>query len=378
MPQPDKQADSFIRFDPASAQAGIPLCDESSHEMLQSIAGHSTDVEQQQSQLVRHATELEVRLRKKHRRLAMREDEFSTRAAMVENELRTARLVIRERESELLQRRVEFDASIQRLQAQNADLVAATTALEAEGQKQSTVMRSRAKDTIQSAELWQRRLKEIDRDERLLKAKMADADQKQKRLDEELVRLQTESRRFVEQREQEKVAAQRQFDERLSRLQERAERLEHRRMAVEKMHQDVTRMYREAIEVRICTEEIWAQIGDVSSTEMTERLGTLRRNLNDQYQLARQQLESEKGEIQQLVQQLSDHEANLSNKRNEVRGWVSRRQEEIEQQASQLRNREQELDKQSANLRHSERQWKSEREQLQQELRRLKRLVREE
>ena len=378
MPRPEDQSESFFRFDAEHAQTGIPLAETPSHELLHSIAGHVTDAEQQDSQLQRHATELEVRLRTKHRNLATREEEFNTRAALVENELRTARLVIRERETELMQRRDEYDSSLRRMQAQNADLVAATTALESEGREQSTSLRARSKDTIQSAELWQRRLKELDRDERLLKAKMADANQLQKRLDEELAKQQNESRRFAEQHEQRKTAAKRQFDERLAQLHEKSERLEHRRMAVEKLHQDVTRMYREAIEVRICTEEIWAQVGDVSSTEMTERLAVLRRRLDDQYHLARQQLGDRKAEIQRLVQELSNHESNLSNRRNEVRGWVARRQEEIEQQARQLVDREQELDSQSANLRHSERQWRSEREQLQQELRRLKRLVREE
>ena len=349
-----------------------------SHEVMAAIAGHASHSAHADATseclLQHHADSLGEQLRIRYYELARREEEFNTRAAHVENELRTARLVIREREYELTERREEFDSSLRRLREQNADLVAATAALEAETSETTTSLRKRSKGTIQSAELWQRRLKELDRDERKLKAKMADNDQRQLRLDALEKRLTEESRRLKEATAQVRADNQKKLETRTNKLNRQADKLEKRRLAVERLHQDVTRMYKEAIEIQICTEEIWAQMNDVSPAELTEKMLRLRRKLTDQYELSNQQLHEQRIEIEALVKRLQQHESKLSNQRSELRGWISRRQREMEEQARELSEREQRLDKQSANMQHSEHHWQSERDRLEQEVRRLKRL----
>ena len=344
--------------------------------MLSSIAGTANDLAtgEMPEVFTHHASELGEHLRSRYRALNRREDEFNAHSAQIENELRTARLVIREREVELTERRDAFDASLRELQERNADFVAATTALEAESTQQTTKHQVRVKQNVQSAEVWQQRLREMDRDERKLKAQLADIQYRQHQLDEQEQEIFLARRQLELEGNRKHAEHQRRIDSRLNQLRTQAEHLDQRRLIVERLHRDVGRMYREAIEIRICTEQLWAQMNDISPVDLTATISALRQKLSDQYDLTSQHLDQQRTEVQSLVNRLKEQESKLSTQRAELRGWASRRQEEFEQQAHQLRERELELERQSANTKHSQRHWRSEREQLEQEVRRLKRL----
>ncbi len=372
--QPHDSNAPRYRFD----QAHRSLADQSNRpittsvEMLSTVAGipleNAVGV-QFHDQMQRHAASLEDRLRSQQQSLRRRESEFDARAAQIENELRTSRLMIREREFELNERSAELEASLAELRQHNTDLVAAQVEMEAAAASQNTSLRTSVNDARISVETWQKRVRDIERDERLLKARLGDIDSRQAKLDAEEERLRIQQREYTTRLSADRAADRERIEQHLLELQRRTDEVERRRVSVAQLHTDVSKMYREAIEIRICTEELWGQMSDLSPAELTSRLGQLRQKLNDRYAMAEQSLVERHREILTLLERLEHHEHTLSGARAEVQGWASRRQEEIERQANKLLQRERELDAMEANLRHSERQWQQDREELEQELR---------
>lgn len=183
-----------------------------------------------------------------------------------------------------------------------------------------------------------------------------------------------EVRRGKERRE---IDAQRQADEsQLSEqqgaLRRRGEQLDARRDELEQMQTDVRRAQREALENRLATEELLAQLaGSIPSAMITSSISRLRGKLADHYRLAADDLAEQKQQLEQLRGQLAEQHERLSRQKGEVQCWVRSRQEELEQQAAQLVGREQELDWQEEQIAHLKSRWQDERLGYQQEIRRL-------
>jgi hypothetical protein len=157
-------------------------------------------------------------------------------------------------------------------------------------------------------------------------------------------------------------------------LQHRSEKLERRQFSLNQLHADVLRMYREATELRLCTEELWGQLSqNVSPAALTQRLAELRRKLVDQFQLATQSLLEQKNELQLLVDRLAEHRGTIQQQRQEVQVWLRSQQTEIERQAARLVAREQELDRQQTEMAYLRDHWEQRRHAYEQEIRTLKR-----
>ncbi len=294
----------------------------------------------------------------------------------MENELRTARLLYREREFELQEKQEEFERRLSELRQRNADMVAGQAALENEASQDRDTHKLQLDQSRHSVELWQKRLRELDASERRLKAELGDIATKQRRLDQKYEQLEKQERERTNERTALRQEYRQRFEEQSLKLRQRSDQLERRWASVQQLHADVSTMYREAIEIRIGTEELWGELShNESPAALAKRLSELRRRLNDQYELANQRLVDQKEEVATLLGRLQQHESHLSQKRDEVRGWIARRQDEIEVQATKLLERERELDRQSADMRHFERAWREEKQSLEAEIRQLKRLV---
>ena len=333
-------------------------------------------------QLQRQALELGQRLQNQQSELDRREAEFHARIAKVENELRSARLVCAEREHELSEKLIEANAHtdpprdpaaikpIDRVDAAQAARVPTPASWRAKEGGIPVV------NPTQNGTHWEARLAELEKSERLLQAQLAQLAFDRRKLDAEREAL---VERRQKQKEESTVAlaeSKSKFEHELLRLQTWSQKLERRNLAVEQLHQEASRMYREALEVRLCTEQLWAEINEsVSPAESTQRISELRCKLMDQFHLASQRLSQQKEELEGLIERLDTHQDTLCQQRNELRHWIARRHAEIEADAEKLLNRERQLDRQDTEIARLKAEWIEQRHEYEQKIRRLSRLV---
>jgi hypothetical protein len=233
---------------------------------------------------------------------------------------------------------------------------------------------------------WQQRTAELDQvaaSQQVRQQRLADAeavlthDQQELhalRRQFDVEREEFEVRRGQQQREIDALrqAAELQLTEQQAALRRRGEQLDQRRAALDQMQADVRRAQREALETRLATEELLAQVaGSIPPATITSSISRLRGKLADHFRLATTDLAEQKQELEQLRGQLVEQHERLSRQKGEVQSWVRSRQEELEQQAAQLVGREQELDWQEEQIAHLKLRWQDERLGYQQEIRRL-------
>jgi chromosome segregation ATPase len=333
-------------------------------------------------QLQRQALELGQRLQVQQSDLDRREAEFHARIAKVENQLRTARLVCAEREQELNEKLLEADAA-----AANSALGPAAVANFRRVDAAETVpvpmpASSRARSGIPivnptlNGTHWETRLAELEKSERLLQSQLAQVAFDRRKLDAERAALVEARQRQKEVSTAAVAESKLKFEQELLRLQTWSQQLDRRKLAVDQLHQEASRMYREALEMRLCTEQLWAEINEATSpAESTQRISELRCKLMDQFHLANQQASEQKEELEALIERLESHQETLRQQRDELRHWIARRHAEIEVDAEKLLNRERELDRQDAEIARLKSAWSEQRHEYEQKIRRLSRLV---
>lgn len=340
--------------------------------VLAAVAGY--DGSHLPEQLERHAQDLALRLQSQQKELDRREADFNARVAQLENEARTARLVQSEREIELRDREQSFQRKWVDLQRRLSDVSAAEQALKSEKNEDRLQQRTGLDEIRHSVQRWQRRIQELDESERQLQAQLADVTAEREQVAKVRAELYDMRERDQARLKSECQTARTGISRRMLALQHRSEQLEHRQFALKQLHADVLRMYREATELRLCTEELWGQLSqNVSPAALTQRLAELRRKLVDQFQLATQSLLEQKKELQLLIDRLAEHRGTIQQQRHEVQVWLGSQQSEIERQAARLVAREQELDRQQAEMAYLRDHWEQRRHAYEQEIRTLKR-----
>jgi hypothetical protein len=226
----------------------------------------------------------------------------------------------------------------------------------------------------------QRRATEIDARETQLNVREQELDLQQANLALHDERLAQQRRELEEQTQlQQALAAQQanqrqvEFAERELVLRGRTDELDERQATLDQMQAEVTRTHREALEMRLATEQLWSQMGGkLSPEQLAESLRRLRAKLSDHFRLADEQLAAQKHELRELSARLDAQQQKLQVDRGELRGWAERRQEEIERQAAHLVAREQELDEQQAELKTEREKLARQRDDYEDEIRRLK------
>lgn len=152
-----------------------------------------------------------------------------------------------------------------------------------------------------------------------------------------------------------------------------ADEMHARRAAVEAEHDEVLRLHRETLELRLATEELWNHLVPLkSSAELTQALGQTRQRLSDQYRLEAVELDRRKGELDELREQLSGTIGQLTERQQQLSEWLQSRQGEIDRVAATLVQRERELHTKGLEQRQAEQTWQRQRMELEQELRRAR------
>jgi hypothetical protein len=259
------------------------------------------------------ANQLAEHLRARQKDLDHREAELNARSAQLESDLRCARLWLSERIAELQERAAAPDAGPP---AGPQSVQPAAGALEA----------------------------------------------KQKQLEDAQSHFEAERRRAMAEVEEQRRAVGR-----------RAEHVDRSRLALEQLRGELDRLHRETLEIRLATEELWAQLsGAAPPAALVQSLARIRGKLAEHYRLANLELHKQKEELERVRGQLADEREKLAQAKGCYEQYVAAEQREAQLQASRLIARERQLDCRDAELRTQSQQWQVERCELQQELRRAR------
>ena len=227
--------------------------------------------------------------------------------------------------------------------------------------------------------------KELDeRKQTLLDAQSAVAKEREE--------LSTERQQFRKER-QEWTASQRRAEERFNQqksieraeqkqrkeiLDQRSDELSKRKAALIQMQADIANTHREALEVRLATEQLWSQLGEnIAPEELAATLGELRSKLSEHYRAAEGALAAQRNELQEMAARLDEQQIRIRDDRIQQQQWAERRHQEIEFQAARLVAREQQLESQQSQNAQAHERWEQQRHEYEDEIRRLQAAIRQ-
>jgi hypothetical protein len=181
-------------------------------------------------------------------------------------------------------------------------------------------------------------------------------------------RCEVEHRQAAETRRR----AELELDKKLRSLQTRGDHLERRSAAVDQLRAETLHAQREALELRLATDETWAQmVGGAPPAILTQSMARIRSKLADEYRLERAGIAGQQKELEGLVARLNDQHDKLQRQKQELEQWAADRRAEIEGQAARLVAREQELDLRQGELDQLRADQQGERRVYEGEIRRL-------
>ena len=140
----------------------------------------------------------------------------------------------------------------------------------------------------------------------------------------------------------------------LEAIASRAEQIERRSAAVDQLRAEVLLAQRETLELRLATDELWAQMaGAAPPAALSQSLAQIRGKLADRYRLERAEIAGEKNDLERLVERVDRERERVEVQRLQVERWIANRQADIEGQATRLAARERQLDERAAESRIS-------------------------
>ncbi len=178
-------------------------------------------------------------------------------------------------------------------------------------------------------EVWARKhqdaKQELSRQQRTAQANIKNREQE---LDERQVRCQELERKLKDaeldlRRQRDAWFAQRDQQERdenelRARLVRRHEEVESRAAALEKFREELVELHRSTLEIRLATEEIWADLAErVPSERLNQSLVTIREQIAEHYRFAEADLRRERQELEALSQSVREQYASLVSERSD-------------------------------------------------------------
>ncbi len=172
---------------------------------------------------------------------------------------------------------------------------------------------------------------------------------------------------LAEQQTLQQQAARRQQE-----LDQRENELDQREESLVTLRLEMEASQREVLEMRLATEETWAQLtGALAPASLTRSISQTRVRLADHYEQQLSDLCERRDELDQFRTELAEQHVQLETKRTQFAEWQQRREYEIEEQAGRLITREQELDRQQMHYEAQESKWRLERDDYRAEIRDL-------
>jgi chromosome segregation ATPase len=350
------------------------------------MAAEGMTAENTAEQVRVHATQLALHLQERRREVDHRESHLNARIAQLENDLRNSRLWLQERSEEFSLREAELAQRIAEHEARLRGLSASETALNDIEQQQALKLQHREEQLRQREDQLAQAQLQLEVQQSSISRRMDQLADQERLLEEQLRQLHEERR--VVQREsdtsQEELAQQRQtLSEQREQLDQqeadqrrtweaRSAHFDERQIALERIRNDIVRLHREALEMRLVAEQLWSQMaGHVQPGELTEGIARLRAQLADEFRFARQEIVTQRTSLEALIGKLDGQRCELAAQRDELVGWLNRRQQELALQSAELAEREQKWLQERQQADRQEKSWQSERRELQRQIRQL-------
>lgn len=311
--------------------------------------------------------------------LKTRREEFEARCSRRENQIQQREQIIREAEEEWNHRRESFesqwaeyeklrqdklrhfseqDARLEERQRFLGDLENRFKTRENELQARDDSLKVREKQVAMDAEKY-RRLQEVE--EEVLQSQIEST-----RIREGLVRERHQLQKMAESerarlKESHELATKRLDEERIE-LAGQNRKIEQLRITLERSREELGRMHRETLEIRLATEELWLRMaGEAAPEDLKESLDRIRAKLAEQYRDAVGKIELQKEELKELRQQMLAQHEKLLQRREELNQWAVKSEEALHEKEEQLRLREEELDRQQSTVYEMIRRYRAER-----------------
>lgn len=156
------------------------------------------------------------------------------------------------------------------------------------------------------------------------------------------------------------------------RVERREVELDRRAESLRRLQTELENTQREVLEMRLATEETWAQLtGVLAPATLTRSIARVRTQLADHYGHTLQQIAGERGALRDAAKQLDAEFNRLEQQRLALTEWANRRHEEFGEAADRLEGREHELDRQQREFEKLEARWAAERQEYREQVRNL-------
>lgn len=344
-------------------------------------AGSSLEAVQLQAQ----AEQLGEHLRQRQEELDRRTARLNAQLAELDQEVRNARLWLSEQREALAEREASVTAREQELAdklSQSAAADQAGLAVRRELDEREAQPAFQAEEHVQPTgqeQAYQARQEELSlREQRLqqaetlLLADQAEVVEIRRQLDQRREQLETQARLDRQRLAETQRTHEAQLTQKRQAIEQQAQRVDHRQTAVERSRLELTRLQREAIETRLATEELQAQLAGALAPDAWERsLAALRQRLTECYRREAAAVAEQRAELENLKAELAAERDRLELRHRELQASAGARHAELQQQAGRLETREQELVRQQNAWQEQEQLCREERFIQQQQLRQL-------
>jgi chromosome segregation protein len=156
-------------------------------------------------------------------------------------------------------------------------------------------------------------------------------------------------------------------------VEQRGEHVDQSRAGLEQFRAELSRMHGETLEIRLATEELWAELsGSTPPAALTRSLGRIRSRLADHYRTANADLDQKKKELESLRDHLSEQYEKLVRQKRSFDEWAAACRDEADQQAARLQAQTEEIERREADMGEYARAAQAEKLEMQQEIRRLR------
>jgi len=198
--------------------------------------------------------------------------------------------------------------------------------------------------------------------------------QEQQQRGEIQARFQEQHARAIDGHRQIEIELQKQREA----LYGRSQQLERRGAALDQLRSDLLRVQRETLELRLATEELWAQMSGLApSASLTQSLARLRAQLSENFRLQAAEVDAQRTEAQQLAATVAKQHQLLIAQKHQWQQSAAAAQRQIELQAASLAAQEEQLNGQLDRQYQAQQEWEAQRHRLESELRRLQAKLRQ-
>lgn len=152
-------------------------------------------------------------------------------------------------------------------------------------------------------------------------------------------------------------------------LAERKNELDRRQSTLQRMQSDTQAMHREALEMRLVTEQLWVEISDQAAPEhVQELLNQLRARLDEHYAEQQLGIDSQASELVTLKDTIEQKQEELRSQSAQLQQWVEDRHDEIKTYAAEVDARELLLDRREHRMHEEFSKWEATRNAYQKQL----------